>query len=119
MSEMKKITISKEKLYEALAKRNLTSAEVSRELGFSDWYLCNCAGRGYLTMPGVKGLERVFGIIRQEYEVYPEEEVTLMNDEVPKSFDGDGEADLVIDYEKLGKVIFEAVYQAVKKAWAE
>ena len=117
MSQMKKIMISKEKLYEALAKRNLTSAEASRELGFSDWFLSNCAGRGYLTMPGVKGLEMLYGIIREEYEVCPEEEVTLTNDEVPKFFDG--EADPVIDYEKLGNVIFEAVYQAVKTAWAE
>ena len=104
-------------MYEALAKKGVTPAEASRELGFCDWYLSNSAGRGYLTMPGVKGLERVYGINREEYEVSPVEEITPTNDELLKPFNG--EADPVIDYYKLGNVIFEAVYQAVKTAWAE
>lgn len=107
MSKMKEI--NSVNLMCELEKRNLAKREVSRELGFKDGYLNDCIRRGRIGNGAVKMLEVLYNIHPDSYC-----NVEKVEEKVPEV-----EKESVIDYDRLREVIYDAVYWAVKKAWAE
>ena len=102
------IRVDKARLYYAIEKRNLTASVVSKEIGFNDSYISNCATRGTMSAPAAKLLEQLYNIKPDEYEATPgpagaKEEASTS---IPLNWKDD-----------LYNVIYNAVYQAVKKAW--
>lgn len=92
-----------------LEKRNLIKREVSLELGFKDNYLTDCIRRKRISNSAVKMLEVLYNIKPDSYCC-----VEKVEEKVPEV-----EKESVIDYDRLREVIYDAVYWAVKKAWAE
>lgn len=64
---MEKYAVSKTKLYGELNRRGLTPAAASKELGFADGYIANCAGNGEISARGALYLEHMFNITPDDY----------------------------------------------------
>lgn len=105
------VSVSKEKLYRELEKRGLNHSEVSTEIGFAQWFISNSASRGKINRTGAIMLEKLYNIKPEDYAPDP--------DNTPEIIEPVKEAQNIIDYEKLGEVIYDAVYRAVKTAWSE
>ena len=115
MPSNKTMRIDADKLYEELQKRHLSAREVSLKIGYHPAYINQALVRGKISNPGVVALKNMFNIDRESYELVeepavPEPEYTSLPP-VPVSFE--------LDYDRLGEIIFKAVYEAVKKAWSE
>ena len=102
--------VDPDKLHRELQKRNLEGKSVSLKLGYNKDYFAQVFNRGQISKVAAIALENLFDIRLEEYQAT---ERTDMN--TPAQLPSFPE----IDYEKLGQVIYESVYQAVKKAWAE
>ena len=100
--------VDKDKLLKQLEKRNLTAKEVSLELGYNKFFISNCVNRGQINIPGAKSLEKFFNIKPEDYAPDPEVETIEAVEEVR-------EIEITIDYDRLEKAIYAAVYQAIKK----
>lgn len=121
------VKIDGAKLRKMFKERNLTTAEVSRELGFNESWLSRCLNHDYMTKIAVRGIELRYGIRGDDYiipEPKPEPErednqieMVLEQDVKAEPIDYDKLAnalrDKVIDYQKL----FATIYEAVRKAW--
>ena len=105
--------VDKAKLYRLLEKRNLTAKEVSIELGYSRFFLSNCAGRGVINTPSAKMLEKLFNIRPEDYAPDPTET------ETPQILEEMREVRDLIDYDRLERAIYAAVYQAIKAIEAD
>lgn len=103
------VSVDSKKLKAEFEKRNLSMAEIAREMGRADKYLSNKIQKdtGEITLADSKFLEAVYSIKREVYELESDASETI------------SEPTPIIDYEKLGQVIYNAVYEAVKKAWSE
>lgn len=126
------IAVDKTKMDRILEKRGLSYSDVAREMGRSPKYLSNkVRNPGYITLPDAKFLKVMYGITEDEYAPDPKPETKIDMDNltigamdmgIMGSDDNELEPytlKVEIDYDKLHNVIFDAVYQAVKKAWAE
>lgn len=119
------IAVDKTKMDRILEKRGLSYSDVAREMGRSPKYLSNkVRDPGYITLPDAKFLKVMYGITEDEYAPDPkpvkENKIDIPEIPVEDLVDVPAyEIELQIDYGKLHNVIFDAVYQAVKKAWAE
>lgn len=103
----KTINIDPERFAEAFKKRNLTFSETSVFCGFGNTYFTQCKNRGVIGKPAAKMLEQLYHMDKNEYAITPDP-----IKETPESLPP-------VDYDALETVIFKAVYEAVKKAWAE
>lgn len=108
------VKISNEKLLREIEKRGLMGRQMSVEMGYAPGYLSCCGARGQMSKSGLTMLERMFDIRPEEImkdDDKPEQEPEQMTIPEPPVEP--------INYERLGQVIYQAVYEAVKKAWAE
>ena len=100
------INIDGAKLTAELKKRGVTKAKASEEIGMSANYLAACTHKGIMSAVGSIALQKVYGIEPEDYAVEDEPEVV---EEPPAEFDED----------KLYRVIYTAVYNAMKIALNE
>lgn len=105
--------IDSEKLSAILKKRNLNAVEISRKIGYNDHYISQAIVRGKMSKPTAVALKNYYNIDRADYELViqpePEEQPIIPAPVSPEP----------IDYDRLGSIIYNAVYEAVKKAWSE
>ena len=92
-----------------LEKRNLNNGDVSEELGFKRGYIRDALRRERISNGAIKMLEVLYNIKPDSYCVVDEKQEEPVVEE----------KESVIDYDKLRETIYDAVYWAVKKAWAE
>ena len=107
------ITIKGDALKRELVKRSLDATEVSEHLGYNKYFISACANRGRMT-------PRVLKALKQEYNINPDS--IVMKDETPEEEKAVPQVqDDVFDKHKLElwKMMYSAVYEAVKKAWSE
>lgn len=106
----KMVKIDKTKLENELRKRGLTYANVSRELGFHQGYIADAMHRERIGIVVLRMLEVLYNISPDSYVIEDKKEKIETVDREPKE---------TINYEKLYNLVYTAVYEAVKKAWAE
>lgn len=99
------VMIDGKKLQAELKKRGVSFASASKELGFGVTYLTNSASRGYMRTAAIKALFA-------EYNINPDAYVLKESEPAEEKV-------AAVDYNELYKVIYTAVYEAVKKAWSE
>lgn len=92
-----------------LEKRNLKNSDVSEELGFKRGYIKDALRRGRISNGAIKMLEVLYNIKPDSYCVIDAKQEKSVVEE----------KESVIDYDRLRETIYDAVYWAVKKAWAE
>ena len=108
MAQMR--SIDSVKFLDELEKRNLNKTAVSEDLGFGKKYITDALRRGRISNNAVRMLEAFYAIKPDSYCVEDNVNyIEIMTDE----------KESVIDYDKLRETIYDAVYWAVKKAWAE
>ncbi len=121
-----------EKLRRILREKNISMSEASLKCGFNQGYLNCCLNRaGYIRKSCVLVLKTEYGIDLKEYEyVEPEpepepepehepEKTTAKTVKISETF---GKGDIPqenFNYSELYKLVYTAVYRAVKKAWSE
>lgn len=108
--------IDGQELKSAILKKGFNLTDVSAELGYDRSYITAACRRGAIAAPAAKMLETMYGIRREVYEHKEPEPVKEEPkvEETPKPA-----ATITISPEKLGQIIYEAVYMAVSKAWNE
>ena len=111
------IKIIPENLEKEIAQRNLSKGYVSEQIGHGRNFISESIRKGRLSNSAVKGLEAIFNI---NPEIYCVQEQSAEPIEEPAEKESELEAiSYQLDYHELGKTIYRAVYQAVKKAWSE
>ena len=113
MAKMSERPVEWAKLEREFEKRGLNASEVAVELGYARGYFAGCKHEGRnLSMAVKRMLEKLYDIRPDEYEV-KEEPATVPTAPPPviQPFE--------LDYVRLYNIMYEAVYNAVKKAWSE
>lgn len=105
-----RINIDPNKLRAELTMRNLKLRTACEAMGYSKQALNDVLKRGHIGKPMATMLDKLFNIKIDDYKLYPEPE-DAENEPILAS---DG-----LDYEKLYKTIYAAVYNAVKQAWRD
>lgn len=113
MAKMSERPVDWAKLEREFEKRGLNASEVAVELGYAKGYFSGCKYEGRSLSVAVKRmLEKLYDIRPDEYEV-KEEPATVPTTPPPVI------QSVELDYVKLYNIMYEAVYNAVKKAWSE
>ena len=99
--------INGKKLRIELDKLGLTAEYISNEIGYQKTYIDQCIRKGHIARPAAMAIHQRFGVPFEAYKV--KEEADEPKAAEPATF----------DYDALYKVIAQAVYDAVKKAWNE
>lgn len=106
------IEIDGEKLRAEIFKRGLTFANASKELGHANTYIGNVIARGLIPSHAAILLKSLYNIDLDSYkkpEIYHQESfIEKLQQQEP-----------ILDYDRLWKVIYTAVYEAIKKARTE
>ena len=116
------VPVDYDKFMCAFAKRNISVYDVSEEMGYGRKVLQVKAGRGGKIANSDKVfLEKFYNIKPEEYEYHePEpivaEEVAEDTQDVPET---PIQPTVMIDPDVLARVIYSAVYAAVKDAWED
>ena len=110
---LSKIKIDGNKLYQAMKERGLTPTKICREIGVNGGYFANAKSRGSIANMMIVLLESRYGIPRDTYVVKEEEEVSIV--EVVQHDDFFSEE----NQQKLYKLVYSAVYNAMKRALSE
>ena len=105
---MNTIPINGDKLRAEIYKRNYSLSSAGAEIGFSENFFVKNCKLNRLSQSHIIVIEKVLGIPFEAYKATPEPELPNVKT-VPAP----------LDYERLYKVIYSAVYEAVKKAWSE
>ena len=106
----KMVKIDKTKLDNELRKRGLTNTDVSKELGFHNGYISDAMHRERIGVVVLRMLEVLYNISPDSYVIEDKKEkIEIVDNELKET----------INYEKLYNLVYTAVYEAVKKAWAE
>lgn len=95
-----KIRFDGEKLRLELVRRDVTMKRASLELGFNASYIEKLCHVGEMRQSVASGLENLYLIKPESY---------IIKDEEPKN-------EMPTNYNELYKVIYAAVYEAIKKA---
>ena len=107
------IKIDGKKLYNQFKKHGITQLRVCKEVGVNSGYFSNARNRGSLASMMVMLLESQYGIPRDTY-VIPEVTETQVVEVVPKDDFFSEE-----NQQKLYKLMYSAMYNAVKRALEE
>lgn len=105
------IVIDGEKLRNVLKNREIAQNEVSRALGYSSNYLSMC-------LRANKVRKNVIEYLWREHGIKP---ILFVPTKEPEKNDIQTISEMPSDefFKELHKVIYSAVYEAVKKAWSE
>lgn len=109
----KTIPIDVEALRGEFAKRGLTLAGASRDMGHCDSYINAKMSLGSVNANDAKMLELLFHIPQSAYEVVEQTE------EIPEEPEAESvvASSVELDYDKLYQTIYSAVFAAVKEAF--
>ncbi len=107
------IKIDSDKLYQQIKERGLTPVKICRDVGVNTGYFSNAKSRGTIANMMIVLLESRYGIPRDTYVVTEEEEVNVV--EVVQHDDFFSEE----NQQKLYKLVYSAVYNAMKRALSE
>lgn len=119
---MKKITsveIDGEKLRKEFIIRNLLFSDVASSCGFEKSYFSKACRFNRISKPAINLIDRIYNIKYEDYKIDdPIDEVVA--DEV-KTVDNSFTITEITEgaSKALYDIIYSAVYEAVKKAWAE
>lgn len=108
------IKINGQALAKILKERGLAVTKVSEEVGYHYSNLGRCIKDNQMAKNMAMSIELRYGIPREKFVIPDEPEQMAIESVTPDEKHADP-----IDYEKLGKVIYMAVYEAVRKAWNE
>lgn len=108
------IKIDGNKLYQAMKERGFTPTKICREIGVNGGYFANAKSRGSIANMMIVLLESRYGIPRDTYVVKEEEEEVSVV-EVVQHDDFFSEE----NQQKLYKLVYSAVYNAMKRALSE
>lgn len=111
------VKIDGEKLRKILDEKELVRAEASRRVGYNDSYLTCAIKRNVIRKNVTEMLDILYGIKLSDYEWT----VRTVDQVPPKKVDEPKEEDSISEeiWKKLHDCVYSAVYEAVKKAWAE
>ena len=112
MSKTAIVKIDGDKLRDIFSTRGLNPNDLSEKLGYARPYLTTCARKGYISAPCMRMLMQ-YNIQLDDIAVDEPEEV------VPEEPEKEVESTPLFDYDRLGEVIYKAVYAAVKAAWED
>lgn len=107
------VTINGAALREEIVRRGLKVPDVSRAIGYRDDSLTQSIYNGRIDRKGVEALDTICGIAPEIY--IPQKKTEIQEPEVKQ----ETPENIGIDYARLGEIIESAVYNAVRKAWAE
>lgn len=102
----RRIQIDGDKLLNEVKKRGVTLREASVEIGMSSSYLGNCRSRGNMSGAAMLALKHTYNI----------DEPDIAVQKGTGNSAGDETAPAKVDTDELYRVIYSAVYEAVKAA---
>lgn len=105
--------IDPERLRNELKKRGLSIGGAGIEIGYSANYMNNNLSRKNISHAGIVAMEKVFNLKYDDYKPIQEAPTDYAFRDVVEA-----PAD-PIDYDRLYKTIYAAVYEAMKKVWNE
>lgn len=108
MSRTATFKIDSSKLLHEINVRNLSLSQIDRDTGRSITYTSHMLRSGKIATSQAILLERMYGIMRKDYELVQPEPVVVM--EPPK----DTETPCVLNYDKLYQTIYAAVFAALR-----
>ena len=112
MAESATIKIDGNALQSEIAKKGVTLAYASTELGYTKNYFSNCIARNQIARPAAIALENVFKIPLEAYRM-------KMDPVAEPAPSYTREMKFGIDYGLLGDIIRKNVYEAVYQAWKD
>lgn len=108
------------KLKAKLIENGFYASEISRSMGYNSNFLTVCASRGTIADYGMKALERWTGITLEDIKRDEPVDVNVDLDKPLRigmdEFLEQHKVIIDIDYERLNREVFGAVYGAIKKA---
>ena len=104
------IAIDVDSFHNELKNKSLTQFNVSIGLGHSKSYLSKYISRGLIPERDIDKLKNIYGI---SYDMYKKKELEKTDDQ---QLPIEGKEEVIIDYNKLGKVILDNVMVAVINA---
>lgn len=115
-----------DKLNDSFKRRGLTAQQVAQELGYEKQYFAKVKSRHKITCSVAKMLEIEYRITEDEYKPLQiekeelKEELTAVKNSLARTEEVSAivEAFNVVNND-LYALVYTAVYEAVKKAWAE
>ena len=112
---IKTIKIDGQKLKLLIAAKGMNQREASEAIGNGRSFISSACGYGTMSLKAALAIEAILGIKRSDFEIV-EPEITEESEptENASNLPPDG-----IDYDKLYKTIYAAVYNATKEAWKE
>lgn len=113
-SPVNMIKIDGDKLYEQFKERGITPAKICKDIGVNGGYFSNAKHRGSLANMMIVLLESRYGIPRECYVIKEEVEPTVV-EVVTANNDFFSEE----NQQKLYKLVYSAMYSAMKRALSE
>ena len=115
MARTKMIQLIPDKFRREFEKRGLSMRKVAIELGYRGDYFSSCYNNSRISKVAALFLQTKYDIRVEEYEAKDEEPAPnpVHAPEVPSV------PPFEMDYDRLYNLVYESVYRAVKKAWAE
>lgn len=115
------IKVDAEKFKKALSDRSITMTELSEQAGYEKSYFSANLRNGRLPVPAFNFAKAVLGLESHEYlpDTEKPKQASISQGQLEKSMENVLSKYLPVDYERLYKIIQDAVYEAVKKAWEE
>lgn len=106
MAKSSAFTIDPRKLRHAINVRNLSLSQVDRDTGRSTTYTSHALRNGTMSASQAILLERMYGIMRADYEIVPEPEPEPVVEQEKETAG--------LDYDKLYQTIYAAVFAALR-----
>lgn len=112
---IKTIKIDGQKLKLLIAAKGMNQREASEKIGNGRSFISSACGYGCMSLKAALAIEAILGIKRSDFEIV-EPEIAEEPEHIENApiLASDG-----IDYDRLYKIIYAAVYNATKDAWKE
>ena len=105
--------IDGEKLYEQFKERGITPTKICKDIGVNSGYFANAKHRGSIANMMIVLLESRYGIPRERYVLKSEPETAVVEVVTDKDFFAEE------NQRKLYKIVYSAVYNAMRRALNE
>lgn len=112
---IKTIKIDGEKLKLLLRANGLTQREASERIGNGGSFISSACRYGTMSLKAALAIEAILGIKRSDFEI-ADPEITEKPEPTENASNLPSDS---IDYDKLYRTIYTAVYNATKDAWKE
>ena len=114
MSMAGMVIIDSDKLINELERKDISKAEISRQMGFGGTYLSNVLARGKISKSGAQLLKSLFDIDLESYiHVEPEPEPEKKED--IEAFANCQHVIVTLNIDEIQKAVYSGVYGAIKR----